>query len=74
MAHHLIIEADGSQHSESTTDVTRTAWLETRGWRVLRFWNNDIMTNADGVADAILMALSDRKTLTRLAAARHPLP
>ena len=53
----LIIEADGGQHSDSATDGRRTAWLETQGWRVVRFWNNEILKNAEGVIDAILREL-----------------
>jgi primosomal protein N' (replication factor Y) len=53
----LIIEADGGQHDESRSDADRTAWLESKGWRVLRFWNNDILANTDGVVSTILGAL-----------------
>ena len=53
----LIIEADGSQHAENVTDEARTSYLETQGFRVLRFWNIDILTNPDGVATAVLAAL-----------------
>ncbi len=51
----LVIEVDGSQHVEQQTyDEERTACLNTLGWRVLRFWNNDVLTNIEGVADAII--------------------
>ena len=54
----LIIEADGGQHADQQDyDEARTAWLESEGWRVLRFWNRDILTNIDGVAEAILEAI-----------------
>ncbi|MBL8657783.1 MAG: DUF559 domain-containing protein [Altererythrobacter sp.] len=53
----LIVEADGSQHADNADDLTRTAWLEGQGFRVLRFWNNDILLNPDGVATAVLAAL-----------------
>jgi very-short-patch-repair endonuclease len=56
--HRLVIEADGGQHVESAGDARRTAWLEARGWRVLRFWNNDILANTEGVQEAILRALA----------------
>jgi len=55
--HGLVIEADGGQHMDSAEDVKRTAWVESRGWRVLRFWNNDILGNTEGVQLAILQAL-----------------
>jgi len=57
--HRLVIEADGGQHNESDRDARRTAWLEKLGWRVLRFWNNDILRNPEGVADAIVDALDE---------------
>ena len=53
----LIIEADGSQHAESVADQARDEWLSAQGFRVLRFWNNDILNNTDGVAEAVLAAL-----------------
>jgi very-short-patch-repair endonuclease len=56
--HRLIIEADGGQHAESATDAARTEFLERVGYRVLRFWNNDILNNMDGVAEVISVALS----------------
>jgi very-short-patch-repair endonuclease len=56
--HRLIVEADGGQHSDSASDKRRTAFLESKGYRVLRFWNDDILTNLDGVAEAIAAALS----------------
>jgi very-short-patch-repair endonuclease len=57
--HHLVIEADGGQHDESLSDARRTAWLENQGWRVLRFWNNDILANTEGVVSTILQTLRD---------------
>ena len=54
----LILELDGSQHFESVPDVKRTAYLTEQSYSVLRFWNNDVLTNGHGVADAILSALS----------------
>ena len=55
--HRLVIEADGGQHAESDHDRQQTAWLEAQGWRVLRFWNNEVLANTEGVLDAILRAL-----------------
>jgi len=49
----LIVEADGGQHAESVYDQNRTSWLESKGWRILRFWNNDILENTNGVLEAI---------------------
>jgi very-short-patch-repair endonuclease len=54
----LIVEADGGQHADQMTyDEKRTEWLESRGWRVLRFWNNDILTNTEGVSETLLEAI-----------------
>ncbi len=52
----LIVEADGGQHAESDSDVVRDAWLTEQGFRVLRFWNNDVLGNPEGVARMILDA------------------
>ena len=50
----LIIELDGSQHLEQEEyDKDRTAFLESKGYRVLRFWNNDVMNNTNAVLQAI---------------------
>ena len=57
--HHLIVEADGGQHLDSASDAARTKWLEAQGWRVLRFWNHDILSNMDGVLETILAALRE---------------
>jgi very-short-patch-repair endonuclease len=55
--HRLVIEADGGQHAENDDDRRRTGWLEAQGWRVCRFWNNDILRNPEGVQTAILSLL-----------------
>jgi very-short-patch-repair endonuclease len=52
----LIVEADGGQHG-AETDAIRDHYLETQGFRVLHFWNNDIFTNEEGVISRILGAL-----------------
>ena len=57
LEHLLVIELDGSQHAGSDYDAARTAWLQQHGWRVLRFWNNDVLLNIEGVAEAILKVL-----------------
>jgi very-short-patch-repair endonuclease len=50
----VIVEVDGGQHSErSHEDEERTAWLNARGYRVIRFWNNDVMGNMEGVWEAL---------------------
>jgi very-short-patch-repair endonuclease len=50
----LIIELDGGQHATNKQyDHDRTAWLSARGYRVLRFWNNEVLTNTNGVLTVI---------------------
>ena len=59
-AAHLIIEVDGSQHGGSEVrrrDQLRKEWLESEGYRVLRFWNNEVAHNIHGVMEAIYAAL-----------------
>ena len=51
----LIVELDGGQHADQIAyDEERTRVLGLCGWRVLRFWNNDVLENIDGVAEAIM--------------------
>jgi very-short-patch-repair endonuclease len=57
----LIIELDGGQHgSQADYDSARTKFLSAKGYRVIRFWNNDVLGNLDGVASVIANTLSDR--------------
>ena len=49
----LIVEADGSQHAESVRDNVRDAYLANQGWKVLRFWNNEVLQNREGVLETI---------------------
>lgn len=53
----LVVEVDGGQHSESHADFQRDAYLCSRGFRVVRFWNNDLFKNEEGVLTTILNAL-----------------
>lgn len=54
----LIVEVDGGQHlTDEARDQVRTEWLAARGFRVLRFWNHEVLTQIDGVAEAIWRAL-----------------
>jgi very-short-patch-repair endonuclease len=73
----LIVELDGSQHAEEHTavyDAERTAFLEVSGYRVLRFWNNDVFANIDGVLEAIYSALSGHHPLPAQASPESPSP
>jgi very-short-patch-repair endonuclease len=56
----LIVEADGGQHTPGR-DRARSAFLRAQGFRILRFWNNDVLTNLDGVLQVILDALGGPK-------------
>lgn len=60
--HCLVIEVDGSQHG-GIDDHDRTAQLEKQGWRVLRFWNHDVLLKVEQVLEAIVAFV-----------ASHPLP
>jgi very-short-patch-repair endonuclease len=53
----LIIEIDGGQNATSQRDAVRDRWLRDHHYRVLRFWNNDVMQNIDGVLETIADAL-----------------
>jgi very-short-patch-repair endonuclease len=54
----LIIELDGGQHLEQEQyDAERTQFLQSKGYRVMRFWNNDVMKNLNGVISTIQDAL-----------------
>lgn len=57
----LAVELDGGQHNEAphqVYDLRRTAALEVLGWRILRFWNNEVMENTEGVLVVIHQALT----------------
>jgi very-short-patch-repair endonuclease len=49
----IVIEVDGGQHSDSAKDVIRDRYLTAEGFRVLRFWNNDVLGNLEGVLTTI---------------------
>jgi elongation factor P--(R)-beta-lysine ligase len=62
----LIIELDGSQHLEKDVtqyDKERTEYLEMQGFKVLRFWNNDVMMDIDSVIRAIIQAMKSESHL-----------
>ncbi|MCR4304206.1 MAG: endonuclease domain-containing protein [Gallionella sp.] len=55
----LIIELDGGQHAESMVyDHERDSWLRSQGFTVLRFWNNELMNETEGVLEQIRLALT----------------
>jgi very-short-patch-repair endonuclease len=66
LSHFIAVEVDGGQHADSETDLKRTNWLAARGWRVLRFWNNEVLANRAGVAQTIhKILLSSRPVYNR---------
>ena len=83
MAARLIIELDGSQHNTDAhraSDEQRTRWLESEGYQVIRFWNNELSSNMDGVLETVYAALygsrdADAQPLKhRRHRRRHPTP
>jgi very-short-patch-repair endonuclease len=55
----VVVEVDGGQHNERRfLDAQRDAWLCSEGYEVLRFWNNEVLTQIDGVKEAIFQALT----------------
>ena len=69
----LVIEIDGGQHAElrRERDEQRTAWLETQGFQVLRFWNNDVLKSVAAVGEVILAAAGERHVPEQ---PKHPTP
>jgi len=56
--HRLVIELDGGQHADASEyEQQRTRCLEVNGFRILRFWNNEVMENQEGVFERIMTAL-----------------
>ena len=57
----LVVEVDRGQHATSAQDdAARTRYMEAQGFRVIRFWNNDVLANIEGVVAEIERALADR--------------
>jgi very-short-patch-repair endonuclease len=70
----LIIEVDGGQHAlDERRDARRTAWLESQGFRVLRFWNNEVLSNTEGILETIRNFVLEEQRLARTKAP-HPDP
>ena len=54
----LVVELDGGQHDQQgDADAVRAAWLESKGYQVVRFWNNEVFENMDGVLERLRSAL-----------------
>jgi len=63
----LVVEVDGGQHADNKRDAIRDQWLAEHRYRVLRFWNNEVLGNIEGVWETIFAAAS-------AAAPPHPDP
>jgi very-short-patch-repair endonuclease len=61
----VVVEVDGGQHDErAREDAERTEYIEAEGYQVLRFWNNEVLGNTEGVLLAILAKLESAHPLT----------
>ncbi len=60
----LVVEVDGGQHAETQRlyDERRTAWLESQGYRVIRFWNTDVLKAPRSVGETIFLAANKNPT------------
>lgn len=56
----LVIEVDGGQHLDSHDDLQRDRFMQAKGFKVLRFWNNDVLANLEGVCRVIAHCLFER--------------
>jgi very-short-patch-repair endonuclease len=56
----LVVELDGGQHADNVRDTVRDAALTADGYKVLRFWNSDILSNEEGVLTVVLATLQGR--------------
>ena len=54
----LVVEVDGGQHAENRRDAVRDRWLVEHRYRILRFWNNEVLGNIEGVWETIFAAAS----------------
>jgi len=59
----IVVELDGGQHSESKADERRDRWFAANDFLVLRYWNNDVLSNLEGLLISILGALQKRAVL-----------
>jgi len=68
----LIDGIDGGQHAGNAGDKQRHAWLKTRGFEVMRFWNNEVLKNTNGILELIVKALDGRPSPGALRAPPSP--
>jgi very-short-patch-repair endonuclease len=72
----LVLEVDGGQHAETqrSYDERRTAWLESQGYRVVRFWNNDVLRTPEAVGEMALLEAEQAMHRLRKNPTPHPSP
>ncbi|MCX7178278.1 MAG: endonuclease domain-containing protein [Proteobacteria bacterium] len=70
----LVVEVDGGQHFECEQDRLRDKYLQAAGFRVLRFWNNQVLQEIDGVVEAIWAVLQDESSHPLIPSPPHPSP
>jgi very-short-patch-repair endonuclease len=71
----LVVEVDGGQHAEAVaTDAARTAIIAGHGFRVIRFWNSEVLGNTRGVVDEIADALLERPSASHVSRRRTNTP
>jgi very-short-patch-repair endonuclease len=70
----VIVEVDGGQHADSVSDFVRDRWLRDHNYRVLRFWNNDVIGNIEGVLETIVGELLAETPPHPVACGDRPLP
>jgi very-short-patch-repair endonuclease len=70
----LIVEVDGGQHAESARDVERDNWLAQNAFRVVRFWNNDVLQNLEGVLASLAAELNKTRHPTSRLRSTPPSP
>ncbi|WP_028628984.1 endonuclease domain-containing protein [Pseudomonas sp. D(2018)] len=72
--HKLVVELDGGQHLENPVDSRRDAWLVTNGYRVLRFWNHDVLQQTNAVLEAIWLTTQEPELSIKPPSPLAPLP
>ncbi|MDD5465772.1 MAG: DUF559 domain-containing protein [Candidatus Omnitrophica bacterium] len=68
----LIVEIDGGQHAQSEYDSARDQWLREQGFKILRFWNHDVLGKRDGVLQKIVEHLKSTPSLALPTRGREP--
>ena len=70
----VVVEVDGGQHAESARDARRDRWFSENGFRIIRFWNNDVLSNLDGVLAVLVTELNGTPHPTSRSRSTSPSP